>query len=147
MADNGEDYGIQQGNGGNERVTTLETQMPQLSLMDVAVFEIEWSKHTGITRLYFNRNLFFYTRPSPAVPHFLLYLHGSLLPPMPLTSLLIILEAALAEAPEHALQELADNPEHQQYNYNISHSFPFYTILFQHKDTKNSRCKQIYRLD
>ncbi len=67
MADNGEDYGIQQGNGDNERVTTLETQMPQLSLTDVAVFKIEWSKRTGITRLYFHRNLFFYTRPSPAI--------------------------------------------------------------------------------
>lgn len=40
---------------------------------------------------------------------------------MPLTSLFIILEAALAETAEHALQELADNPAHQQYNYNISH--------------------------
>ena len=34
MADNGEDYGIWQGNGGNERVMTLETQIPQLSFTD-----------------------------------------------------------------------------------------------------------------
>lgn len=80
MADKGEDYGIQQRNGGNERVTTLETQMPQLSLTDVAVFETEWSKHTGITRYIF-------TGIYPFIP-----------------GLLIILEAALAEAAKHALQ-------------------------------------------
>lgn len=58
---------------------------------------------------------------------------------MPLTRLLIILEAAFAESSEHAFQELADNPEHQQYDYNISHvlsyfnvytSFLYYSLLF-----------------
>jgi hypothetical protein len=33
---------------------------------------------------------------------------------MPSIGLLVILEAALAETAEHALQELADNPEHQK---------------------------------
>ncbi len=29
MIDNEKDYGIQQGNGSDKRITTLETQMPQ----------------------------------------------------------------------------------------------------------------------
>jgi len=39
--------------------------------------------------------------------------------------LFVIPETTLAEAAEHAFQELADNPKHQQYNYNLSHSFTF----------------------
>lgn len=130
MADNGEDYGIQQGNGGNERVMTLETQMPQLSFMDTLRYLKSNGRSTLESPVYIFAGIYSFIpgrRLPYAVSHFLLYLHGSLLShlPMPLPSLLIILEAALAEAAEHALQELADNPEHQQYNYNISHSFSF----------------------
>ena len=102
MADNGEDYGIQQRNGGNERVTTLETQMPQLSFTDAL------------------RHLKANSRSIPKSPVYIFSGIYSFIP-----GLFIILEAALAEAAENALQELAENPEHQQYNYNISHNFSF----------------------
>lgn len=102
MADKGEDYRIQQGNGSNKRVMTLETQIPQLSLTDV----LRYLKSNG--------------RSIPESPFIFFTGIYSFIP-----GLLIILEAALAEAAEHALQELADNPKHQQYNYNISHSFSF----------------------
>ena len=48
---------------------------------------------------------------------------------MPLAGLFIILEAALAETTKHTLQELADNPEYQKYNYNISHKSYFFIVI------------------
>lgn len=81
MADKGEDYGIQQGNGGNERVMTLETQMPQLSFTDAL------------------RHLKSNSRSIPESPVYIFTGIYSFIP-----GLLIILEAALAEAAEHALQ-------------------------------------------
>ena len=53
----------------------------------------------------------------------------------PLAGLLIIFEAAFTETAKHALQELADNPEYQQYNYNISHKSYFYSFN-NNKNTK-----------
>ena len=47
----------------------------------------------------------------------------------PLAGLLVIFEAAFTETAKHALQELADNPEYQQYNYNISHKSYFYIVI------------------
>lgn len=55
----------------------------------------------------------------------------------PLAGLLIIFEAAFTETAKHALQELADNPEYQQYNYNIFHEFYFYSFN-NNKNTNNS---------
>jgi hypothetical protein len=53
----------------------------------------------------------------------------------PIPGLLIIFEAAFTETAKHALQELADNPEYQQYNYNISHKSYFYSFN-NNKNTK-----------
>ncbi|UVV57566.1 hypothetical protein NXW60_14285 [Bacteroides fragilis] len=53
----------------------------------------------------------------------------------PLAGLLIIFETAFTETAKHALRELADNPEYQQYNYNISHKSYFYSFN-NNKNTK-----------
>ena len=53
----------------------------------------------------------------------------------PLAGLLIIFETALTETAKHALQELADNPEYQQYNYNISHK-SYFNSFNNNKNTK-----------
>ena len=64
----------------------------------------------------------------------------------PLAGLLIIFEAAFTETAKHALQELADNPEYQQYNYNISHKSYFYSFN-NNKKYKIITEKQIYDPD